>query len=509
MSLRVMFFNRNFTTRVSQPLAELTVQELRWSAMGGSKLGMVSASSDNAAEIWSLIDLLRCPVEVWDDYNPIWWGFVSAANVAAGMAKVGVSIDSMTNRIQVTYANVTAAGTVGDRASTAWVQDDLSVADYGTKEGRKSISQATESQALAAVATLLAKWAYPAPTVELQADPAARPTAEIELSGWWSSLGWKFYANSSGRASNEVSGDADQIIGSLSTNQRAAQSFAISGAGWSAQTVKVRVRRVGSPADNLTLAIHSDNAGEPGTLLASATIAMSSIATTAGWIEGTLNSRVAITPGVTYWLVVARSGSYDASNYAILSVDTALSYPDGSLLIYNGSTWGARSPAADMSFVVGGVVETTTQLQTIIAAGQFVTSVSLEVASGVYSCPYQDGDYSALDVVSELARAGTSTGTRILATVTRDRAVRIYAQPEKTATSGVFIKPDGSFTDLMDNELPTIVPAGVWGRLKDALPAGMRVGGQADPTVFFIEDVVYNARSGRIHVKEERIRNEL
>jgi hypothetical protein len=505
-----MFFNRNFTTRVSQPLATLVVEELRWSAMGGPKLGTVSASSDDAAEIWSLIDLLRCPVEVWDDATPIWWGFVSAANVIAGMAKVGVSIDSMSNRIQVTYSNVTAAGTVGERASTAWSEDALSIADYGTKEGRKTISQATASQAAAAVATLLAKLSYPTPTVEIQAQPAARPTAELELSGWWSSLGWEFYANSSGRAANEVSGDADQFIGSLSTNQRAAQSFAIAGAGWSAQTVKARVRRVGSPADNLTLAIHADNAGEPGTLLASATIAMSSISTTSGWVDGTLNSRVAITPGVVYWLVVARSGSYDASNYAVVSVDTAVGFPDGTLLIYNGSSWGARSPIADLCFVVGGVVETSTQLQTIISEGQFVSSVSLDVASGVYSCPYQDGDYSALDVVAELARAGTATGTRILATVTRDRAVRIYEQPAKTANSGVFVKPDGSFTDLMDNELPTIVPAGVWGRLKDALPAGMRVGGQADPTVFFIEDVVYNARSGRIHVREERIsRDEL
>lgn len=141
-------------------------------------------------------------------------------------------------------------------------------------------------------------------------------------------------------------------------------------------------------------------------------------------------------------------------------------------------------------------VETTDQIAAIVTAeGQFLTGTDIETSSGVFSSEYRDGDATALTEIKELLRTGTTNGRRLLATVTRERRLRIYEEPEAGANDYLLLS-----TGKLRNQYDVPVedhkcPCGVWAQLKDVLPSFVDVSRLANPTRVFIEQSEYDARS--------------
>jgi len=142
------------------------------------------------------------------------------------------------------------------------------------------------------------------------------------------------------------------------SNDKLAQSFEIS-SGNTVETIKLWLKKVGSPTGNLTLTIETDSGGDPsGTPVTngtSHTVAASTLSTAYGWIEFTFATNPTLSGTTTYWLVLSTSDSADEFNYVTWGADDSVpSYADGEMKSYASAAWSAES--ADACFIVNGSV---------------------------------------------------------------------------------------------------------------------------------------------------------
>jgi len=238
------------------------------------------------------------------------------------------------------------------------------------------------------------------------------------------------------------------MLGSGSADTNLAQSLTVQAGGWRAEVAALSIRRVGTPADNLRVQLCADASGVPGSVLATGQISGASLATDLTWTTISLSPFPVLSTGATYWLVLSRSGASDALNHFRVQVDEGLGYAGGVLRVWNGSSWVARAPDADLHFRVNGGHETTQQIEALAAGPvgvQFLQGVRMEPASGVYSSPFQDGSRTALQVISRLLVAGTWTGQQLSAVITPERWLRVMALPEQPT---LWLGSDGTLQDV-------------------------------------------------------------
>ena len=503
MNLSVVIKKRDFSDPVGVPDVTFRPERYGWMAVGGPDFAEVAAAGE-ARGLWSLLNWLRAPIEITDQRDQaVWWGYINGVTVRTGAIEVGVSLTEMANRIAVTYSYVEPGSSgVGVRATTSWAQDDDSVSTYGTKELLVSRDSAYLDVAEAGRNALLAALKNPVPKVGILGG-SSELSASLHCLGWWHTLDWTYLTRSAGLESHE-SGSGTQAVGEASGNQRVAQSFQISGSeSWQASMVDVKLSKVMAEGDdvddNVVVELCSDASG-PGTVLASASLDGTLVGDSAGWWPFTLSpGTTELSPSTTYWLVVRRSGSVDSDNYYKVAVDEALGYASGAFRVYDCTSWGARSPDADMQFKVRGVEVTTTQIERAIdAEGQFLEGVDIVNASGMSSNPYRDGDTSALQVIRQLLENGTSNDNRLLATVTQDRVLKVYEEPdapEGDYDTDLYVRSDGTPVDKWGNELLAhACPVAEWCALKDVIAATVNTSVLANPSPFYIERCEYDVR---------------
>ncbi|MDI6769733.1 MAG: choice-of-anchor R domain-containing protein [Anaerolineales bacterium] len=503
MSLSVHLQKRSFDTLLFLPRIEWQVERLRWHAVGGPDEATIRASGPEM-DLWECAELLRCPIEVHDRNQPVWWGYVEAVKLHKHRLAISVSVETMSNQVKVTYTEMKVGGVSGGRASTAWTGDDLSRSIYGTKEKIVSLSQGNQDQATKRLTAELAGRKYPLVDLELLAGgETEQGYAEITCRGWWHTMSWVYWDNPGGKVVYEELGGGLQSLGDHSSRQMLAMSFTAVGSNWGAETIQLRMKRENSPGDNLLVYLSANNGGIPGTVLASASMPGANVDENLNWHEFNLSPRVAMNNGTTYWIVIERSGAINASNYYRIGVNESLGYAGGVLRIWNGSSWVARSPDADMNFRVGGTQETSDQIKEILedgAKGQFFTGVDIDAASGVFTSPFRDGDQTAMTVLEELMKSGGANGRRLLASVDIYRRVRIYEEPA-AGEKDYFITSDGVMSDFLNKPLDKVrYPVGVWARLKDVIPASMDTSKVASIERVFLEEVIYDADNENVQV---------
>lgn len=148
----------------------------------------------------------------------------------------------------------------------------------------------------------------------------------------------------------------------------------------------------GTPSDQIHYEIWSDASGVPGTVLGTSN-SFSPAAQYGAWATSTFSSPVAVTSGNSYWLITARDGSLDGTNY--YGIDYQLSgvlqkYFDGSswtdngvgqpLVIYDSGTAGGGGgstttpPLADCYTLASSTGQTATCLlaQTASSTGMLI-----------------------------------------------------------------------------------------------------------------------------------------
>lgn len=135
------------------------------------------------------------------------------------------------------------------------------------------------------------------------------------------------------------------VLGST-TSAKSAQSFQTATAGELA-SVDLFLTKIGSPTDSITVGLYSDNAGEPGTLLASGvTIPPSRVAGVARYVKSTFVMPYPLTVGSTYWIQAEKLGSGSGTNHYTWLRHSSGPYGSGELkqftTVWTGSLGDAK-----------------------------------------------------------------------------------------------------------------------------------------------------------------------
>lgn len=283
--------------------------------------------------------------------------------------------------------------------------------------------------------------------------------------------------------------------------QRIYQSFALAyNDTWTVDAIELRVRKVGTPSDNLRVRLYTDSSGAPGTLLETVAMAASSLTNEMGWMSFAFANTTALAYGTTYGIQVDRTGAMDAANFFEVEIDPDGGYGRGALYWYGDAAW--RPATGDLIFRCLGAVDTAKQVADVAVGAGVGLGPALADDSGLTALQFQRGDETALAIVEGLLAQGESGGERLLVTVTAARLVRIAARPSASAAPHLLVWRNGRLEQAQGE--PVVdgwLPAGAWVYVDDLLLTGAWAG--LSPV--FVERAEYSVGQGlRLETEDQR-----
>jgi hypothetical protein len=161
------------------------------------------------------------------------------------------------------------------------------------------------------------------------------------------------------------------------TSQAVGQS--INPGTYSIGKIRLFMKKVGSPTDNVQIEILSGSM--TGTVLGtSSAVAGSSLSTTTGWIDFLFSTSVSVTSGTKYYLRITRTGARSTTNYYQISSSTAGSLSSAGTYVEDNSAWGTEA-ASDLVFQVYSVSTVTVSMlepQYLLANGLIDAGTALQ-----------------------------------------------------------------------------------------------------------------------------------
>lgn len=196
----------------STPTLTFTVDRYGHEALGGPKEAVITAfGSEN--DLISLIDMLRYGINIYNDSSKkVWWGMISSVQVRIGWLTIDVTVDKMSNRVSVVY------NAFGISSNSPWYEDDLSIAQYGTKEIRLQLTDSPYEQARQYGETQLKDRKYPVPDVKFESQGEGGMSATIYCRGWYSTLDWIYYTQLKGLQQHDKASTGTQRLGAKLKN---------------------------------------------------------------------------------------------------------------------------------------------------------------------------------------------------------------------------------------------------------------------------------------------------
>ncbi len=151
-------------------------------------------------------------------------------------------------------------------------------------------------------------------------------------------------------------------FGKVTTNKKI--GIGIIGSGVSMTTMTLALLNVGSPVDNVSIRIETDNTDAPSGSLADANATAS---VTSGSLSGafqdttiTFAGAFTLTSGTRYWIVLYRSGAESDANYYSTGNSASLATYSLTEKEVNGGSWGASSYNnfyySGTGFITGGAI---------------------------------------------------------------------------------------------------------------------------------------------------------
>jgi hypothetical protein len=484
--LTVVPYNRDYTRAAGFPPVKLQADTFSHDLFGPLEAPL-SATGDPLS-LGELFRWLGTPLALQADLpDACWWGHIQKVRVRLDGIAYEADLGRVVNKLAVAYSATTPGTTESQRATTTWAQDLLSQAHYGILErlveqldSTAEAAEAFRDSLLAADQSVAWPWVDPSP------DPGP-DEATLTCRGYWDLLLRRYYARTAAGESYDVVPPtvADkQMWGDNALRNAVAESFTLTaGEPFYLANVAFYIQKV-SPSggawpvgnDVAVEVCPDDGFGNPDFMASIETQPLLASAITPQLIKVTVpfantNLLAVATP---YWVVLGHTGADDPQHYYFVGTPLAAGYAGNFRIFDVGTgTWNARVPDADMSFIVGGTKETTTQIADLVTAvAPYLVGTRIVTASGVRTNTYRNGDSLAADVLLELLSAGTSGGTRLRAHVARDRYLVIEARPAyDRATVPVFLGPGGNVYNRRNQLLgPQICPAGQWcGVLSDPL----------------------------------------
>lgn len=144
------------------------------------------------------------------------------------------------------------------------------------------------------------------------------------------------------------------IFGDAAATQDLAQSFTMGTTGPLAK-IALYIKRTSSAPGALTPRLMSDNAGTPGTQIA--TGSMGGVGTNFAWVDATFSTKPELINGTKYWIVLDGSTGSATRKYTIQSNTNIYADGEAKSGTYN-STWNAVSMDTFFKVYVGGTTGT-------------------------------------------------------------------------------------------------------------------------------------------------------
>jgi len=297
---------------------------------------------------------------------------------------------------------------------------------------------------------------------------------------------------------NEAPGEASGVTVTAYGERVAQQVQNNSGAAYTVNRIGIKLKKVGSPSDDVIVEFCADSGGSPGSVLDSATVDPADIGTSMLWHWIDMANTVSFATGTDYWIVVRRDGANEPSDGYRVGLNEDAGYSSGTLLVYDGASWWTRSPAADMAFRVWGATETTAQIAEMLTAGnQFAALTEVRTDSSIEVNQFRDGLSTARDEVETLVAMGTDGGESLGLTVTHGRAVVVDVRPDDTAPELVLGR-DGRLRWRHGGVIePGRLVAGRWVEIDDP-PSN---DGLVVLTPIYVASSEYDANSGRLAIR--------
>lgn len=128
-------------------------------------------------------------------------------------------------------------------------------------------------------------------------------------------------------------------FGYTGDQEKYGQSFTPSVSGFLAK-IAVIPDQNGAPSDSLRMKIYSDNAGQPGTLLATSTNTILG-STLTGTLREFFFSGISLSSSTLYWFIIERTGATNTTDYYRINRDSSGAYGGGDAVTTNdgGATW--------------------------------------------------------------------------------------------------------------------------------------------------------------------------
>lgn len=278
------------------------------------------------------------------------------------------------------------------------------------------------------------------------------------------------------------------------------QSFTLTESGsFLVGEVIVRLRKVGTPTGGVTIGLRTDTAGVPDFPAVEAiTVAAADIAEDMDDILFTFAHTSSVSDSTTYHVVLEVDGNVDsATGYYMVDVDEDAGYTGGTLKVWTGSAWVARSPAASLSFQIWGHQQTTDQITSLVStAGQFGLDVDIRNASGKYTRQYRDGVTDALTELDALLDRGTTNDKRLMVRLpVGGRTMIIEEEPTPQPYSDLTWRSDAKLYWPTGAPFePGVLPVARWVTLAD-VPASVNSVAKISPV--FVEQAAYDATGER------------
>lgn len=270
-------------------------------------------------------------------------------------------------------------------------------------------------------------------------------------------------------------------------------------AAWTVGEVRLQVRRVGAPSDNLLCELTTDDSGEP------AFPSTESIAIDGdllddddfGWVTWTFANTTSLSSATDYWIKIKRSGANDTENYYEVLLDGDGGYADGDLKLWDGSTW--ETSASSLVFEVWGHRTTAQQVAAIAGAATvalLANGESIQVGLTTASRQWRDGKNTCLDELDALLQLDA---TDSWAWVSDERRLVVTAKP--TSDDVLVVLRGARLYNRHGAAWPLgHLPVGQWVERADA-PAATAVLGAGTP--FFAIAGEYDVEGDRVRLTAE------
>jgi hypothetical protein len=502
--MKIKFGSRAYGEWAGQPAAHWSVEEMTWRAKGGPDLAWMRAPVGvDSMEKW--IDLLRRPVEVYEDGGRLaWWGYAATVEVWRGAAMVSFSLDDLVNKVIVQYQEY-IQGVVNTHTSTT---TNPSLAHlYGEKEIFVDMGFGNLVKAQAYAGGILQRYNNTRGPWKT-GSPNRGTFVRVGLRGWWHSLAWRVFIDEGQgnyMAPSEWTQNLETVIGST-TAQKGWQGMLEpleDYPAWTPLEVEYLARAEGTPGDALRVAIHKMNGSVPAATpedYADLNISTSVNLTT---YRAAFSGRTAqIKSNTKYAIMFSRTGTLSNVNRYWIGLcksdGVLIKTPDADheYKYWNGSAWVAiAQPSAALVQLYGGTdsADLAGYCASVLKGGQFLPSYQVEDKSGVYTVSAQNRVYDCKRQAEELLNLGSIENRMMNAEINPERVLRIYKAADQS-TDDILIDARGRFIDSSGRLLGMADRiAGRWARM----------GAWTDAPAMFAEVVKYDGKSGVLSIAPE------